>query len=287
MLLMELMKVRFRMLDSLVVVVCGMFNVGFVPIPTAPTPIANPESYFSAPIGSVWHYQGTEHKREVQLTATNIAVYMNSATAVKTMQKDGQRVIVFIETNPSNRGERESYYHVGDEGVIYHGSHPHDLFEQQLTPYPVVRFPLLEQQTLRQFNLKDGDLFQDIDGDGINEHVDAFAEITVGSLETLSVLAGTFQNVLRLNGKMELTVTMSSNGEVIVTKDKLISWFAPHVGLIKSIETVNMPVIGGVTMHTTVVTEELEEFRIAEFSMGPHISPPTIFDPVVNFSVKQ
>ncbi len=277
------MKNRFHIVNIRAVLLCIVLCVGFVSIAPASTPIANPESYFHAPIGSVWHYQGTLHEREVQLISTN--VFTNSATAIKTMQKNGQRVIVFIETNPGNTGETESYYHVGHEGVIYHGSQPQQSFEQQLIPYPVVRFPLVEQQTFRQFDIKGRDFFQDIDGDGINEHVDAFAEVTVGSLETLSVPAGTFQNVLRLNGKMEMTVTMSSNGEVIVTRDRLSSWFAPGVGLIKYTETIDVPVVGGVTMRTTVLTEELEEFRIAVPSLGPYMSPPTLFQPVSNIPV--
>ena len=108
----------------------------------------------------------------------------------------------------------------------------------------------------------------DLDGDGINEYVDAFADVTIGSLETVAVLAGTFHNVLRLDGKMEINVTMSSSGEVVVTKDTLTSWFAPHVGLIKYIETINVPIMGDVTVRTTVVTEELEEFRIMAPSLG-------------------
>ncbi len=261
------MKSRFHLVDIRAVLLCVVVCAGFVSIATASTPIANPESYFHAPIGSVWHYQGTLHERDVQLISTN--VFTNSATAVKTMQKDGQRVIVFIETNPGNTGETESYYHVGHEGVIYHGSQPQQLFEQQLIPYPVVRFPLVEQQTFRQFDAKDRNFFQDLDGDGWNERVDAFAEVTVGLLETLAVPAGMFQNVLRLNGKMELAVTMSSNGEVIVTRDLLTSWFAPGVGLIKYTETIHVPVMGDDTMRTTVVTEELEEYRIVEPCLGP------------------
>jgi hypothetical protein len=279
----KLMRCRFQLVDIRAVVLCVVLYTGFVSIATASTPIPNPVSYFHAPIGSVWHYQGTLHEREVQLISTN--VFTNSATAVKTMQKDGQRVIVFIETNPGNTGETESSYHVGNEGVIYHGSQPQQLFEQQLIPYPVVKFPLVEQHTFRQFDVKDHNFFQDLDGDGMNERVDAFAEVTVGSLETLSVPAGTFQNVLRLNGKMELTVTMSSDGEVIVMRDQLTSWFVRGVGLIKYIETIDVPVAGGVTMRTTVVTEELEEYRIATPSLGPQISPPTLVQPVLNLPV--
>ena len=182
MLLKTLVKGRFHMVDIRAVLLCVVFGAGVVSIATAFTPIANPESYFHAPIGSMWHYQGTLHEQEVQLISTN--VFMNSATAIKMMQKDGQRVIVFIETNSGNTGETESYYHVGNEGVIYHGSQPQQLFEQQLIPYPVVKFPLVERQTFRQFDATDRNFFQDLDGDGTNERVDAFAEVTVGSLET-------------------------------------------------------------------------------------------------------
>ena len=127
---------------------------------------------------------------------------------------------------------------------------------------------MIEKKTFRQFHVENGNLFQDLDGDGINEYVDAFADVTIGSLETVAVLAGTFHNVLRLDGKMEINVTMSSSGEVVVTKDTLTSWFAPHVGLIKYIETINVPIMGDVTVRTTVVTEELEEFRIVSPSLG-------------------
>ncbi len=276
-------KQIFRRVDIRAVLLCVVFCTGFVSPATASTPIANPESYFHAPIGSVWHYRGTLHEQDVQLVS--ISVFTNSATAVKAVHKGGQRVIVFIETNPGNMGETESSYHVGHVGVIYHGSQPQQLFEQQLIPYPVVKFPLVEEQTLRQFDAKDRNFFQDIDGDGVNERVDAFAEVTVDSLETLSVPAGTFQNVLRLKGKMELAVTMSSNGEVIVTRDQLTSWFAPGVGLIKYTETINVPVMGDDTMRTTVVTEELEEYRIAVPSGGPQISLPRHFQPVSNRSL--
>ena len=73
----QLMTVRFRMMNVLAVLLCGLFYVGFVPIPMAANPIANPESYFPARIGSVWHYQGTRHERKVQLTATKTDVFMN------------------------------------------------------------------------------------------------------------------------------------------------------------------------------------------------------------------
>ena len=245
--------------------------------------IANPEAYFHAPIGSVWHYQGILLEKEIQLTSTD--AFTNSATAVKTMEKNGQDVIVFMETNPGNMGEAESYYHIGHKGVVYHGGLPQQLFEQQLIPYPVIKFPLVEHQTFRQFHAKDRDFFQDLDGDGLNERVDALAQVTVGDLETLTVPAGMFQNVLRLNGKMELSVTMSSNGDVIVTRDRLSSWFAPGVGLIKYTETISVPVIGDDMMRTTVITEELEEYRITERSLGSDLASPRLFYPVSNLPV--
>ena len=278
-----LVKHRFHRVDIREVLLCIVFCAGFVATATASTSIANPESYFHAPIGSVWHYQGTLHEQDVQLVSTS--EFTNTSTAVKKMHKDDQRVIVFIETNPGNTGETESYYHVGNMGVIYHGSKPQQLFEPQLVPYPVVKFPLVEEQTFRQVDAKDLNFFQDLDGDGVNERVDAFAEVTVDSLETLSVLAGTFENVLRLNGKMELAVTMSSNGEVIVTRDRLTSWFAPGVGLIKYTETINIPVMGDDFMRATVVTEELEEYRIAVPSLGPQIFSPELLQPVSNLPV--
>ena len=269
------MKSRFQILQGLAVLSCAGFCSGFIASAVAATSITDPKAYFYAPIGSVWHYQGTLHEREVQFTSTN--AFTNSATAIKTMEKDGQRVTVFIETNPGNMGETESYYYIGNDGVVYHGSQPQQLFEQQLLPYPVVKFPLIEEERFRQFNVKQRNFFQDLDGDGINEHVDAFADVTVAPLETLSVPAGTFHNVLRLDGRMEINVTMSSSGEVIVTRDRLTSWFAPRVGLIKYVEAIDVPVMGDVTMRITVVTEELEDFRIVEPSLGYHAFPPSIF----------
>ncbi len=260
------MKHRFQLLTIQLMGLYFMAGVFFPATGVSSMAIPDPESYFYAPIGSVWHYYGTTQDREIQLTSEN--VFTNSATAVKTMEKEGQQVVVFLETNPGNMGETESYYHIGDGGVIYYGSHPNQKFEENILPYSVVQFPLIEEKTFRQFDVKQGNLFQDLDGDGINEYVDAFADVTIGSLETVSVLAGTFQNVLRLDGKMEINVTMSSSGEVFITKDTLTSWFAPHVGLIKYIETVNVPIMGDVTVRTTVVTEELEEFRIVAPSLG-------------------
>ena len=231
----------------------------------------NPEAYFYAPVGSTWHYQGMSHDREVQLTSPN--TFMNIATAVKTTKKHGQHVIVIVETNAGNAGVTESYYHIGNDGVMYHGSEPQQLFEQHLVPYPVVRFPLFKQQLFRQFDVNDRNFFQDLDGDGVNERVDAHADVTVGALETISVPAGTFGNVLRLNGNMAMTITMSSSGDVVVTNDRLTSWFAPHIGLIKYVETIEIPMMGGTIMRTIVVTEALEAFRIAGPILGFHIVP--------------
>ncbi len=251
------------------------------PSAKASSAVSHPERYFHAPIGSVWHYQGVYNEREVQLVAS--ASFTNRAMAVRTMEENNRNVIVFTETNAGNTGPTESHYHVSDDGVVYFGSVPKQLFEQHFVPYHVVKFPLVYGETYQQFQITDRNFFQDLDGDGVNEHADARAQVTVAPLGTVSVPAGSFSDVLILVAKMEIIVTMSSTGETIVTRDQLTSWFAPEVGLVKYTETLAVPIMGTFTQRTTVITEELETFTLSTPAAGPSISSGAgTIRPIVN-----
>jgi hypothetical protein len=169
-------------------------------------------------------------------------------------------VVVFSESNPANQGASESYFKKDKKGITYFGGEPTTDFERQMVPYRVISFPIVLQKPHLQV-AKAGLLYDlDMDGDGINEQADLFAEIVAVGFETVTTPAGIFPNAIKLQGKMTIGITLSRNQKKVEILDTTTHWFALGVGMVQGIEKIELPAVDRKAPSGMIITEVLEKF---------------------------
>lgn len=194
-----------------------------------------------------WNYQGTE-----QITGQPPLSYTNTATITGTATINGVLTTILSQTNFLN-GLRsiDSYYTKDSHGLTFHGDNDTaDFFTPQLVPYLSERFPLGTGASFERVNRKGLDFGNDVDGDGKNEKIDILSIVTVLGFESVSVLAGHFPNCATVETTNTLKATASSNGETVSLLVNQTTWYAPGVGPVKRV----------LTVEDLTVTEELTSF---------------------------
>ena len=202
--------------------------------------------------GSTWSFQGTDPTRTDPTTGQPPLPYSNTATISGTKSVGGVVTTVLSETNPLNEGApEESYYTKDGRGLTFHGNNDStDVATPQLVPYLTLRFPFGTGSTFEEINKKGLIFGQDLDGDGKNEKIDILSIVTVLGFESVSVPAGPFPNCAKVETTNTLTAIASSNGETVSLLVTQTTWYAPGVGPVKRV----------LTVEDQTVTEELTSF---------------------------
>src|SRR5687767_7587654 len=221
--------------------------------------ILQSSDYFPDTIGSHWEYRG--QITEGPLQSIEHKFFTNVSTVVGTKTLRGMTVTVFHDTNPGNHGPSDSFYRRDVVGIVYHGSEPGTPLEKQLIPYQIVRFPIKVSSTIQQFDKKTLDFGTDLDRDGVNEKVDAQGNSTVAGLESVTVPAGTFKDVVRVEAFMRMKIHLSGASRTVTGTDVMTAWFAKGVGLIKYVERQELSPLEDRGVITEIV-EELESYEI-------------------------
>jgi hypothetical protein len=222
--------------------------------------VQNTEEFFPDEIGSVWRYTGRTRSETIERIGD--LTFTNDVTAIGTSNVKGETVKIFRETNQGNKGPTDGYFRRDKTGITYFGSQPTTPFEQQLIPYRVLVFPLAIDGRFRQLDKKNVDMQADLDGDGHNERADVVADVWVVGYSPVTVGAGSFQNALQIEATMTITMTMSKDGRVVVSKDKITSWFVRGIGLVKYIEVVEALPTLETRAELTHISEELESYTL-------------------------
>jgi hypothetical protein len=221
--------------------------------------IVQSSDYFPDTIGSRWEYRG--QITEGPLQTIEHKFFTNVSTVVGTKTLRGMTVTVFHDTNPGNHGPSDSFYRRDVVGIVYHGSEPGTPLEKQLIPYQIVRFPIKVSSTIQQFDKKSLDFGTDMDRDGVNEKVDAQGNSTVAGLESITVPAGTFKDVLKVEAFMRMKIHLSGASRTVTGTDVMTAWFAKGVGLIKYVERQELSPLEDRGVITEIV-EELDSYDI-------------------------
>lgn len=193
--------------------------------------------------GSTWSFRGTD--------TTTADPYSNTATISGTNSIGGVVTTVFSETNSRNDGAEESYLTKDSHGLTYHGNNDStDVVTAQLTPFLTLRFPLGTGSTFEEINKKGLNYGLDLDNDGTNEKADLVSIVTVKGFESVTVLAGTFSNCVKVERQATATVIASSNGTRHSVQGTETIWLASGIGQVKKVSQVD----------DQTVTEELTSF---------------------------
>ena len=236
--------------------------------------IQNTEEYFPDEIGSVWRYKGRTRTDTVERVSE--MTFANEVSAIGTTNIKGETVKIFRETNQGNKGPTDGFFRRDKEGITYYGSQPTTPFEQQLIPYRVLVFPLVMEGTFRQLEKKGVDMQADLDGDGRHERADVTADVRVVAHAPVTVPAGTWTDAVQIDASMTIVITLTKSRRVITSRDRITSWFARGVGLVKYVEEIEAPPVMETRGEVTHVSEELEGYALkgtVGASSAP-LSPP-------------
>jgi hypothetical protein len=225
-------------------------------------PVEEVELYFPSQIGSRWSYYGS-----IVDQIQRVETYLNTTTVSGTAVKNGVPVKVISESNQANNGPVESYFVFNESGITYYGSSTTTPFEKQIVPYKIIPFPIYPSMSYPQIDRRGISFGRDFDQDGKEETVDVIAKMNVLGFETISVPGGVFKQCLKLQGIMDLYITLSSSRKLVKMVDTTTNWFAPGVGLIKWIERTDFPSVNGGPAQSTVIIEELNTFSIEKTSL--------------------
>jgi DNA-binding beta-propeller fold protein YncE len=121
-------------------------------------------------------------------------------------------------------------------------------------PYPVAFFPPVVGSKHAQF--VNSTFVQDLDGDGYSgDYTTTSSYLTVLGFETVSVPAGTFTNVLRIETERSLEIESEYDGNRLSRTTTVTEWFAQGAGLIK--KTAHIKSSNGSVTTSEVILEEL------------------------------
>jgi hypothetical protein len=238
-----------------------------------PVTISKSEEYFPDTVGSRWTYRG--QISEGPLQTVEMKFFTNVSTVSGTKSINGVTVTVFHDTNPGNHGPSDSYYRRDAVGIVYYGSEPGTPLEKHITPYQIFRFPLRIPSSFQQFDRMGVDFGSDMDRDQTDEKVDVQGWSKVIGRETITVPAGTFQDAVKVEARMNMKIHLSGNRRTVSGIDVMTAWFAKGVGLVKYSERQELSAVKEERGVVTEIIEELEEYDIkaAKASLGRFESP--------------
>jgi hypothetical protein len=238
-----------------------------------PVTISKSEEYFPDTVGSRWTYRGQINEGPLQSIELKYFTNVSTVTGTKTM--NGVTVTVFHDTNPGNHGPSDSFYRRDAVGIVYYGSEPGTPLEKQITPYQIFRFPLRIPSSFQQFDRMGVGFGSDMDRDQTDEKVDTQGWSKVIGRETITVPAGTFQDTVKVEARMNMKIHLSGSRRTVSGIDVMTAWFAKGVGLVKYAERQELSAIKEDRGVVTEITEELEEYDIkaAKASLSRFESP--------------
>jgi hypothetical protein len=199
---------------------------------TVSIPTAGPgdlEKLFHLTPGNRWGFNVT-----VNTTGQPSTNQFELAKTTGPKEMYGYTTAVLSYSGPDNA---EEYYVKNNAGVFFFGDNSGDPVTAAITPYQVLRFPVLAGDSFVQVDQSGIDFGDDLDGDGVNETIAIHSIVTVVGLETVVVPSGTFDNCARLQTNITETVTLSRSGTMLSAVGVSTEWYAPRVGLVKKFST--------------------------------------------------
>ena len=125
-----------------------------------------------------------------------------------------------------------------------------------------MQFPLRYPSSFQQFDRKQLDFGNDLDGDGVNERVDVQGTVSVVGRDNVTVPAGKFPDTVRIEARMMLRITLSADNHAVVGTDVMNAWFAKGVGMVKYIERQELPPLRRDRGMVSEIQEELVEYKV-------------------------
>jgi hypothetical protein len=219
-------------------------------------------AYYPDAQNDTWAYDGTS-------TAAT-GPFFDTIGVTGTRPVLGANPSIFVEDNPLGSGTPTEDYYLEDARAFtdYGNNDPTDWLTAALVPYdemlfgvPLVNLTLFDKTGVR--------IAQDLDGDGINDSVDARAVVNFNQFEPLATTAGTFSSAAKATATVNLTFHLSAGG-TLPTVLTVTQWRAAGVGLLKEVDTTS---VNGAVAETD--TLDIRGFRVNGVGAG-YLAPRTL-----------
>lgn len=183
---------------------------------------------FPVTVGSKWGYHVTSYETGQQPTD-----YTEEIIVYGTKLVDGNPAIILSFFNVDKSiGIGEEYFLKNNAAVYYLGSNSQTT-SLAITPYPIIKFPVVQNGSFPQVSKSGIDYGADLDGDGRNESLSIISTVTVAGNESLAVDTGTIQNCTKFVTSITETLTGSRAHQQAVANITASEWYAPGIGLVK------------------------------------------------------
>jgi len=210
------------------------------------------QRHFPLHYGNLWVSRVTE-----SANGTVMRQYTNISRMAGTKVVGTVNTLVMAETEIYSNNVLESYLGIDDSGISLYGDNDSsDPLIAAVVPYRVVNFPIKLGSSFEQINKVGVDYGEDLDGDGKNEKIKIISTVFVRNLETVSTVAGTFPNCLRIETHMDETLTLSRNGARYKASGVETTWYAQDVGPVKQTTSISGDV------ESIQTTEEITCFLV-------------------------
>ena len=210
--------------------------------PASPGP-AQATNYFPLDADSRWVY-------------TTIASTQPVLTRVTGTQAVGGSTGTVVRVKDLFGGTDDvSVYVVAPNSVREYSTGAADAITRAFDGIEVMRLPARVGDSFQQLDTTI-DSGQDFDGDGRSDRAELRAELTVVSTEAVATPAGTFNESLHQRQTLRVAILPTTGGAAFVSNFTIDTWYAPNVGVVKTISTVSGPGFNDTT------TETLSAYRV-------------------------
>lgn len=209
--------------------------------PVSPNPPPATNEYWPVQVGNRWVYRyadGTAERQDVTATET----------------VDGEAAWVVVTTGLNGQGTEQARYGVSGAGIVELAD-ASDPFSHALGALELLRLPASVGSSFVQAN-KVLEGVADVDNDGRADPLTMYSTATVIDRDPIAVAAGTFNDVLHIQYRVQQTATGSRSGQVVRADVVADQWYAAGIGPVRMRVTTTA---GG---REEVSSNELEAYRV-------------------------
>ena len=175
--------------------------------------------YFPLAVGSRWSYSSEGSSTHYRVTASDVA--------------NGRSVVTLAALDAEARSTLV-YERAGNEIIAV--PQPDDgALSMAIGPLTMLRLPLVAGDSYTAVDRTRAALI-DLDGDNRADDVGVKVDVRVVGLQALSTPAGAFEQVAQVRTSFTLTVRATSTGRTVTTTSTQDDYYAPDIGLVRSVE---------------------------------------------------
>jgi hypothetical protein len=233
---------------------CGGGGSGSEPVPPPVAPGVDGAPYQPLAVGDRWFTLADGVRNEVRVTGTESTAFGTGYVVRRSTQEGVTEESVLVLSGDGLRSVPRSSA---------------SSLERAIGPIQLLRFPLRVGTSHTAVDAIIANQI-DLDADGRFDTATIRMDVTVVGFETLTIAAGTFNDVLRVRSLITQSATLSSNGQRVTSTSQSEDWYGRGIGLLRSAFTADPGTPGA-----TLTVEVMQAWRIGT-STSDAVAPTVV-----------